>query len=234
MNIDLNLKNKVIINEELRWVEIYKLTNIVNKKIYIGQAISHIRKGNKFVPHGTNGRFNTHVKEATGKNKGKYSCRILNNAIVKYGVDNFKIETLYNCDVKDSNKLESEEIYKNISLSPIGYNLTTSCKSYLPSIEFRQKISSGLINSLNDKRIERMIKYKLNIQDDYDKYIIPKYINNNIIGYRIRIKDIVLSDIKILPNKGLEFTSLIISIEENKIRAYEFLKLLKEKYQTAT
>jgi len=45
---------------------------------------------------------------------------------------------------------------------------------------------------------------------------------------RIFISDIVLSDIKIRSNKVLEFSSLLITLEENKKRAIEFLKHLKE------
>jgi hypothetical protein len=47
MNFNLELKNKIIENETQRWVEIYKITNSINQKVYIGQAVSHIRKHNK-------------------------------------------------------------------------------------------------------------------------------------------------------------------------------------------
>lgn len=49
MEINLELKNKIIENDILRWVEIYKITNITNQKLYIGQAVSHIRKINLFL-----------------------------------------------------------------------------------------------------------------------------------------------------------------------------------------
>jgi hypothetical protein len=228
MEINLELKNKTIYDDTLRWVEIYKITNTINQKVYIGQAISHIRKHNKLVPHGTNGRFKTHIQEALGNNNTKYSCRYLNNAIKKYGQNNFTWQLLYNCILEDANNLEASEIIKHNSLVPNGYNLVTNCKSFCQSMEFRKSLSLGLINSLEDKRIERIMKYKLNISDNYEIYVTPKNRNKTQCGWRIRLKDIVLSDVNIPPNKEFEFTSNLISLEENKIRAIEFLKKIRE------
>jgi hypothetical protein len=72
------------------------------------------------------------------------------------------------------------------------------------------------------------MKYKLNITDNYEMYVTPKYRNKTQCGWRIRIKDIVTTDTKIPPNKELEFTSSLNSLEENKIRAFEFLKNIRE------
>jgi hypothetical protein len=235
MELKLELKSKIITidNEKQRWVEIYKITNNVNKKVYIGQAVSHILKNNKLIPHGTYGRFKKHLQEALGYNNTKYSCRNLNNSIKKYGENNFTLQLLRNCSLEEANSIESEEIIKHNSLAPNGYNLTTGCKSFCPSIEFRRNISSGLINTLVDKRIERIMKYKINITDNYEMYITPKYRDKTQCGWRIRIKDIVITDTKISPNKELEFTSQLLTLEENKLRAFEFLKNIKE-LSTAT
>ena len=228
MEFNLEIKNKTIEDHTLRWCEIYKITNIINQKVYIGQAVSHIRKHNKLVPHGTNGRFKTHIQEALGKNNTKYSCRYLNNAIKKHGQHNFISQLLYNCNLDDANNLESSEIIKQNALVPNGYNLVTSCQSFGQSTEFRISVSSGIINSLVDKRIERLMKYKINIPDNYEIYVTPKKRNKIQCGWRIRLKDIVLSDVNILPNKEFEFTSPLISLEENKIRAIDFLKNIRE------
>jgi len=228
MEVNIDLKNKIIDNENQRWVEIYKITNNINQKVYIGQAVSHILKNNKLIPHGTYGRFKKHVQEALGNNNTKYNCRNLNNAIKKYGENNFILQLLKNCSLEEANSIESEEIIKHNSLSPNGYNLTTGCKSFCPSFEFRKNLSSGLINSLLDKRIARIMKYKINITENYETFITPKYRNKIQCGWRIRIKDIVITDTKIPPNKELEFTSPLLTLEENKLRAFEFLEKIKE------
>ena len=227
MNSKLELKNTKFTDETLRWIEIYKIINTINQKIYIGQAVSHIRKKTKFIPHGMEGRFRTHIYEALN-NKTKYGCRNLNNAIKKYGKENFTLQLLHNCNFEDANHIESEEIIKHNSLSPHGYNLTITCKVFGQSTEYRQSVSSGIMNSFIDKRITKMLGFKLNICDNYDDYINPQYRNKIQTGWSIRFRDIVLSDIKIRSNKVLEFSSLLITLEENKKRAIEFLKHLKE------
>jgi hypothetical protein len=69
----------------------------------------------------------------------------------------------------------------------------------------------------------------LSIGDDYEKYIVPKLREKIQVGWRIRHRDIIVSDETIRSNKEIEFSS-ILSLEENKKRAVEFLKKLRELY----
>jgi group I intron endonuclease len=86
---------------------IYKITNLINNKIYIGKA-KDIQK-----------RFKTH--EYLSKNPKT----LLHNAIKKNGIDSFKIEEIGNC-VTDEEANEKEKYFINYynSLNS-GYNLTT-------------------------------------------------------------------------------------------------------------
>lgn len=68
---------------------IYKITNLVNNKVYIGQTIT-----------GINARWKGHLH--------KKGCVFLHNAIEKYGKDNFKIEVIEYCS-KDL--LDDREVY---------------------------------------------------------------------------------------------------------------------------
>ncbi len=104
---------------------------------------------------------------------------------------------------------------------------------YKKTITNGQNSQQNSINSFIDKRINKMLGFNLNICENYEQYIIPKYRNKIQIGWSIRIKDIIISDIKICSNKILEFTSLL-SLEENKVRAIKFLKQLKELNGNAT
>ena len=83
---------------------IYKITNTVNNKSYIGQT----RQSIQF-------RWNQHIS--------KKDNTYFHNAIQKYGKDNFIIETLEECDVEVLNEREIYYIAKYDTFKN-GYNLT--------------------------------------------------------------------------------------------------------------
>lgn len=77
---------------------IYKITNKINGKIYIGKTtytVSH--------------RWNQHVSAAFSDNEKNEYNFLLHKAIRKYGKDNFLIETLE--EIKDESELSSLEMY---------------------------------------------------------------------------------------------------------------------------
>ena len=85
---------------------IYKITNIVNNKIYIGQTIQSIEK--RFIQH------KSHAK--TGKSHHK-----LANALRKYGDENFFIENIEDCEQELLDEREKYWINFYNSLQE-GYN----------------------------------------------------------------------------------------------------------------
>jgi hypothetical protein len=217
MEFNLELKNKIIKDENLRWVEIYKITNVINQKVYIGQAVSHRKSNSLYYPKGAEGRFKEHIKEATPKQK--YHCNALNNAIRTHGADNFNVKTLHYCKLEDSNQIETDEIQNNKSLVPNGYNINTSCNSLSPSNEMIKKISDRNIMFHLEKHLK---KFETFIFDDdennFYKYITPRTKYNQQIGWYLRIN-----------KKVIEFKSNVCDLNETKQRAFIFLKLLKEK-----
>lgn len=89
---------------------IYKITNKVNGKIYIGQTIKTL-----------NERFKGHIITAE-KNRGFY----VHHAIMKYGKENFMIEQIEKCiSLKELGEREIYWIGKLDSTNKkIGYNIT--------------------------------------------------------------------------------------------------------------
>lgn len=90
---------------------IYKITNIVNGKIYIGQTI-----------RSKEWRFKRHIYDALNNVLDTYFAR----AIRKYGPDNFIIEEIDTAQTKE--ELDEKEIYwinfYNSNSKEIGYNMT--------------------------------------------------------------------------------------------------------------
>jgi group I intron endonuclease len=120
MILDKNEFDKVI-------GEIYKITNLVNNHVYIGQTRSHRLNKNKYRPFGYMGRFKDHVNECNSNKKNV--CRYLNSAINKYGVDNFKCEKMLECAIDELDENEIKYIKECNSLFPNGYNLTEGGKT---------------------------------------------------------------------------------------------------------
>lgn len=91
---------------------IYKITNNINGKIYIGKTTTTIQN-----------RFKGHIKKAKGGSHNSY----LQNALIKYGVENFSIEELDESDALDElNQKEKYWIEKlNARNRSIGYNQTS-------------------------------------------------------------------------------------------------------------
>ena len=97
---------------------IYVITNKTNNKQYIGQAVC-ISSGR---PWGSKRRWQTHVKQAR---HNRCECRLLEQAIRKYGEDSFTVEDLLECEIDELDQHEREYVNKYNSLAPNGYNLMT-------------------------------------------------------------------------------------------------------------
>ncbi len=105
---------------------IYKVTNKVNGKVYVGQTTQKLS-----------------FRKAKHINRGHY----LYNALNRYGLENFNWEIISYCgSVEKLNKMEKYYIKKYNSFSN-GYNLTEGGEGQLgvsPSGDVRQKISDSL------------------------------------------------------------------------------------------
>lgn len=108
--------------------EIYKITNLVTNKCYIGQTRSHRLNHAKYRPFGYMGRFKDHIHEANSNKK--FHCRYLNASILKYGSDNFTCQLIQTCNVNDLDDFEIQYISELNTKYPNGYNLTNGGKGF--------------------------------------------------------------------------------------------------------
>jgi group I intron endonuclease len=90
---------------------IYKITNTINNKCYIGQT-------KQIKPEY---RWNDHIASMKTGRKG---CPLLMASAKKYGIECFKFEIIIICFDNDLDKYEVEYIKKYNSLVPNGYNIT--------------------------------------------------------------------------------------------------------------
>lgn len=124
--IDIMTDPKVSKQTQKSKMVIYKITNKINGKIYIGLTTTPIKR-----------RIAAHVRKSKLSNAGGVS-----GAIKKYGFDNFSvsvIDTAKNLD--ELNQKEKHYIKSMASLSPNGYNLHTGGDSHRCSQETKKKLS---------------------------------------------------------------------------------------------
>jgi len=88
---------------------IYKITNIITGKCYIGETIQHNYQR----------RWQKHLNSL----KYKEGCPLLKSSMKKHGVENFKFEILIICFDQDLVQYEKEYIKKYNSQVPNGYNI---------------------------------------------------------------------------------------------------------------
>ena len=207
------LSKEILDNTTERYCEIYKITNISNGKIYVGQAVSHILNHKRYRPYGHEGRFRCHISEAfsTKKNQSHY----LNNAIRKYGVTDFTVELIECCEIENSDERETHYIKELNSLYPNGYNLKNGGVVFTHTDESKKRVSNGVINYFKDKKAERFKDIK-KIDDDIEKYIKPLNRNNQQYGWYVYIEKC-----------KADFGGVHIPLEKSKKDAIEFINNLK-------
>lgn len=87
---------------------IYKITNTVNEKIYVGQTVKTIEE-----------RFDAHIKKAK-----QHPNRYLYDAMNHYGYDKFKVSQIEECDNSLLDERERYWIARLDCMIPNGYNMT--------------------------------------------------------------------------------------------------------------
>lgn len=132
-------------------VGIYKITNKINGKVYIGQS--------KYIER----RWNRHRSAAFNPNDHNYNIHLY-RAIRKYGLENFSFEVLEECKVEELN--EKEVYYIKLYNSFFeGYNLTLGGDSSAIGVN-KEKII-GIIHDLETTNIfHREIAEKWDISQE--------------------------------------------------------------------
>ncbi len=196
---DIILDKKDI--EEVRYVEIYKITCKETNKSYVGQSVSHVLNHGRYRPYGAKKRFDAHVSEAHSNKYGQ--CRYLNDDILEYGADKFEVEILLVCREKDGNYYEHKMMYEHDTIMPNGYNgstVNTRC--------------------LDARTIEKYNHIK-SLDKDNEDYLVKKSIQGVHVGWRVRIDrlETAFTSTKYTPEENREMALNFIQQLREKIEA---------------
>lgn len=139
---------------------IYRITNKVNGKSYIGQTRNTVEF-----------RWRQHINAKDNK--------YFHKAIKKYGVENFKLETLECCNVED---LDSREIYyiaKYNTFGENGYNLTKGGSAYSPTHrESGYLVLDNKYDEIKEMYLAGYSTYKIGELYNVDRHCVAKILNS--------------------------------------------------------
>lgn len=123
---------------------IYKITNKITDKSYIGQTTNSILN-----------RWKGHLLPTS-------NCIALKRAIIKYGKENFTIEEIDGANAQDElNYKEWLWIYKLNTLTPNGYNLKEGGAHGKSSLQTRMKQSNSMKGKNKNKTPEQLLRLSL-------------------------------------------------------------------------
>lgn len=182
---------------------IYKVTNTINGKIYIGQTTQGLIK-----------RKYNHVWAATN-DKYKNKCNdFFHNAMKKYGFNKFEWCLIDECDNKEELD-KKEKYYINKFKSFVGFN---NCNGY--NLTAGGKGNSGVVFSeLHKKRLSDSMKGKKMSEAAKQKIRDNAKINPNYGNKGRQMSDITKEKLRQcnLGKKASDITKLNMSIAQKKI-----------------
>ena len=131
-------------------IDIYKIKNIVNNKVYIGQTCRGYKK-----------RFEQHISESKKLNYNLYK------AFKKYGIQNFIIKKITECELPEIAKILESYYIKKFDSYKNGYNMNEGDKVvYKHSGETKEKIRNSRLGKSSARKgikLSNEIKTKMSL-----------------------------------------------------------------------
>ena len=109
-------------------IGIYKIENLINGKVYIGQSI-HIER-----------RWQEHCQPSSRSLVGK--------AIQKYGKERFTFQILEECAEEQLDEIEERYISEYNSVVPNGYNIETASKGKTSFVFYDKEIFADIVKDI--------------------------------------------------------------------------------------
>ena len=178
---------------------IYKITNKINQKVYIGKTLKNIQS-----------RWKEHCRDYK---KSRCETRPLYNAMNKYGIENFCIEELECCPdniIDEREKFWIKQYNSYIGfVNSQGYNATLGGdgKAYISS-----NIKDIVMQLYKKYQNVKKVAEELHVCTDTVRQILH---NNNIVIHKVFINNIQMLDLK---------TNEIIKTFQNQSEAARWLQ----------
>jgi hypothetical protein len=197
---------------------IYKITNNINGKVYIGQTVTTVQN-----------RWRQHITQSSRKNRSA-----LHSAIEKYGKENFALESIDSAiSIEELNFKEEFWITQLNSVVPNGYNLRPGGNNKRHHIETKRKLSLNRPFVVHKKDGQFIGEWDSELQCAQDLAISKSHIgcclkNIRIItgGYIFCFKDEIhtLSEKLTLANKRFRSRPKFSLTEKRKMARKRFEK----------
>lgn len=178
---------------------VYKITNLVNNKIYIGQT-NNLKR-----------RFSEHINDKRKDNP-------IHRALKKYGKDNFTFEVLYHGEEYNQKEIDLIDYYDTTNKSK-GYNILSGGQDSSGENNPMSKIDQEKANNIIVYLLETDLSYseiakKLNIANTFVNHINvgESWRNDNLYTYPLRqnriSNDIYFKIVESLKTTKLNFTKI--------------------------
>jgi len=214
--------------------EIYKITNLLNNKMYIGQTRSHYLNKGKYRPFGYVGRFKSHISESRSPSKLEASCSYLNSAFNKYGIDNFKCDLIITCDISDLDLYEIKYINELNTKYPNGYNLTNGGQKC--GFEKGKRIIIEKVKPKSNMNLNQNLK-----RSDTTKQLISQRLKEYKKDINIRENEMIRAQKIHSKNRFEKYKNIVIekdnidkyiSVIKNNTLNYEYIRVTFGKIRT--
>lgn len=162
---------------------IYKITNMKNNKMYIGQSVN------------IESRWKKHRTGPFSENNNQYNSSLY-RAIRKYGIQNFRFEVIEECSKENLNDREIFWIGYYYSNNPdIGYNLTSGGNTATATTLTLQQVEEIQNLLLNTRLSQEKIGEQFGVDQRSISYINTgvTWLNSNL-SYPLRTTSILKKD----------------------------------------
>jgi len=203
---------------------VYKITNKINEKSYVGQTTQSLKK-----------RFGDHFRDTS-------HCAYLKGSIKKYGKENFTMECLEIVEAESNqelrtrlNDLEVKYIKENNTLCPNGYNLTSGGNAAVICGESIKKRAEKFKKTIICNETGRV--YPSTVDAAKEFAVLPKFISRVLRGKRKHFRGLSFSYYaengqhrgksvprEIEENRNISFTGKKRSAEATATMAKKFSK----------